>query len=525
MDARAGNPYTLAVTRGPDEDRTLPAAPADGRPVVAIAGATGFVGAALREALTPRFRVIGLTRSPLRASRHADDPDVEWRHCDLFSLLQVEQALEGVDYAIYLVHSMLPSARLVQADFRDLDLILADNFARAAEKNGVRQLLYLGGLLPEGEAPSPHLVSRHEVERTLADRSVPLTALRAGLVVGPGGSSLRILLNLVRRLPVMLLPRWTQATSRPVAVADVTRAMLDCIGDPDAFGRTYDLGGPEELSYADLLTRTARALDVRRRLVPLPVLSPRLSTLWVSLVSGASLALVGPLIESLRHSLRVRDNPVQRRLLPEATGFDEALRDSVDAEGRPLPNPRRELLPLEHRKIRQDRFVRSVQRMPLPGGRTARWVADEYMRWLPRFVWPFLRATVAEGRAVRFALLGLRRWPLLELTLAPDRSRPDRQLFYITGGLLVRDADRPDNPGRFEFREVLDRSAIIAAIHDFRPALPWHVYQWTQAVVHLIVMRGFARHLGRTPPALAPGDAPADAGGAPADEARPPAGP
>jgi len=476
------------------------------KPVVAIAGATGFVGAALREVLVPRFQVIGLTRSPVRAEAQADDPDVSWRHCDLYSLLDVEQALEGVDFAIYLVHSMLPSARLVQASFEDLDVILADNFARAAEKNGVRQILYLGGLRPDDadEETSAHLASRLEVEETLGARGVPLTALRAGVVVGPGGSSLRILLNLVRRLPVMLLPKWTRSKSQPIAVEDVERAVLECLGNEETFGRAYDIGGPEKLTYAEMIARAARALGKRRWLFPVPFLSPGLSRLWVSVVSGSPMALAGPLVESLKHSLTVRPNPVQEALLPEATSFDEALRRSIDDEGRPLPNPRKALRPLEQRSLRRAKTVQSVQRMPLPRGRDAEWVAFEYMRWLPRFVWPLLQADVSDDGVVRFFLFGIRAWSLLELTYVPERSEADRQLFYITGGLLARGPGEQveGSPGRFEFREVLGGGAMIAAIHDFRPALPWYVYEWTQALVHLWVMRGFRRHLSHVPAAL-----------------------
>ncbi|HJL27639.1 MAG TPA: NAD(P)H-binding protein [Polyangiaceae bacterium LLY-WYZ-15_(1-7)] len=146
------------------------------RPTLALAGASGFVGSALRRALADEYRLVGLSRRPRRS------PDTEWRVCDLYSLLDVEQALAGCDVALYLVHSMLPSARLTQGSFADLDLVLADNFARAAAKAGVKHIVYLGGLvpdLPEAEL-SAHLRSRLEVERALGAHGVPVTALRAG---------------------------------------------------------------------------------------------------------------------------------------------------------------------------------------------------------------------------------------------------------------------------------------------------------------------------------------------------------
>src|SRR5690606_19576051 len=131
-----------------------------------------------------------------------------WVQADLFSLLEVERALEGADVALYLVHSMIASAELTQGSFADFDLILADNFARAAKSRGVRHILYVGGLIPEGERLSRHLESRLEVEQTLRAQGVPVTALRASIIIGPAGSSLRMVENLVRRLPVMITPAW-----------------------------------------------------------------------------------------------------------------------------------------------------------------------------------------------------------------------------------------------------------------------------------------------------------------------------
>ena len=159
------------------------------RKTIVIAGATGFVGRALAPALAPTARVIGLSRG----ARTPDSVYAEWRACDLFSLLDAEHALEGADVAFYLVHSMMPSAHLTQGHFRDLDLVCADNFARAAKSRGVRQIIYLGGLVPEGGALSPHLESRLEVERALGAYGVPVTSLRAGLVIGAGGSSFAML--------------------------------------------------------------------------------------------------------------------------------------------------------------------------------------------------------------------------------------------------------------------------------------------------------------------------------------------
>jgi len=462
------------------------------RSTIAIAGASGFVGSALTRALSEEHRVIGLSRRE-RPSRDG----VEWRACDLYSLLDVEQALEGCDFAIYLVHSMLPSARLTQASFDDLDLILADNFARAAAAQGVKQILYLGGLIP-GDDPtlSPHLASRLEVERTLGAYGVPVTALRAGLVVGAGGSSLHILTKLVRRLPLMVLPRWTSSPTQPIALVDVVRAVQRVLEAPSEHVGAFDIGGPDVMSYREMMQRTARVLGKDRYMTPVPLLTPRLSTLWVSMVTGMPRALVGPLVRSLEHEMVAGDNHLIRWLADGALSFEQALEQALFDESTPA-KPRLANRRTDKTRMRAARTVRSVQRLPRPIRATARWVAHEYVRWLPSMPLPGLRCTT-EGPVVRFYALWMRT-PLLALRLDDERSSADRALFYITGGLLAR-TDGP-RPGRLEFRLTPDERSVLAAVHDFSPTLPWYVYEYTQAIGHLMVMYLFGRHLahGATP--------------------------
>lgn len=476
--------------------RRIPGASSEARrPRIAVAGASGFVGRALLPGLSVRGDVVALTRVAPAASTGP----VTWRRCDLFSVRETELALEGADHAFYLVHSMMPSARLTQARFGDLDLLLADNFARAAARAGVRQIVYLGGLIPAGEHLSEHLRSRLEVEAALASRGVPLTVLRAGLVVGAEGSSFQMLLRLVRRLPFMICPRWTQNLTQPIALEDAVTLLLRVLGDPACFGGTYEIGGPEVMTYRDMIVRTATVLGLRRRTVPVPFLSTRLSRLWVSAVTGTPRALVTPLVESLEHSMVAGERRLQEQAALDGLPFDEAVRRAVAAQATAPPEsadaPRR-ILRRERRRLREASEVRSVQRLPLPPGRDAAFVAKEYVAWLPRFVWPFLGVSAeARGRTVfRLRPFGL---VLLVLRAVPDRSTTDRVLFRIEGGSLVD--GRGERNGRLEFREVLGGSAILAAIHDYRPRLPWWLYNATQALVHLVVMKGFGRHLARAP--------------------------
>jgi len=463
------------------------------RPTVAIAGATGFVGTAVREALRPDYDLIGLTRSPVRAEENANSSArEEWRHCDLFDPYAVRDGLAGADYAIYLVHSMLPSARLTQGQVADLDLLQADNFARAAEVQEVEQILYLGALVPEDVADLPFPLRRRlEVERALGSTSVPLTTLRAGLVVGGGGTWLRLLLNLVRRLPAMILPSWTRAETQPIFLQDLVRGLKKSLANPDTYGATYDVGGPDVMSYREMLLRTADVLGLQRWTTTVPMESPRLSKLWVWLFGSVPWALVTPIVDSLRYQTQVRPNEMQTWLVQDALSFEEALEASVDARGRPLPNPRDALRDREDEVIRDQSVARSVQRMPCPPDFTAHDVANEYLRWLPRLGWPLLQVRVEHGRKAHFELRP-GGWTLLTLRYVPDRSPEGRQLFFVTDGLLVGERERF---GRLEFRRVLDGEAVLAAVHDFSPRLPWYVYNSTQALVHLGVMWRFRRHL------------------------------
>jgi uncharacterized protein YbjT (DUF2867 family) len=454
-----------------------------------VAGASGFVGRALLRALAPDFEVVALGRG--RPDEGAAAAPVSWRRCDLFSLRETEEALAGVDVAVYLVHSMMPSTRLTQARFEDLDLLLADNFGRAAARCGVARIVYLGGLVPHDAAElSAHLASRLEVERALGAHGTPVAALRAGLVVGAGGSSLRILVRLVRRLPVMLCPRWTSTLSQPIALADTVALLRAAITLPEAAGRVCEIGGPDVLSYREMMQATARVLGLRRWMFPVPFFSPGLSRLWVSLVTGTPLALVRPLVESLRHEMCAEDRWLQQRIGLEGERFERALAEAVAAP-EPAPTPGR-------RRVASR--ARSVQRLPLPPGWNADAVAQAYLAWLPRFLRPLLRVSVDEGRCAIRTRGSVR--TLLELEQRRDRSGPDRALFEVGGGELVQRGAEP--AGRLEFRATPGGGSVIAAVHDFAPRLPWWLYVLTQAQAHRLVMRCFARHLARRERALAP---------------------
>ncbi len=478
-------------------------APAQGSPVapkqpkkrIVIAGASGFVGSHLIEAFGKTHELIGLTRSEARAMDREDRSPIQWVLCDLYSLREVRECLQGADLAIYLVHSMLPSSRLTQATFEDLDWILADNFARAAAENEVRQIVYLGGLIPEETRLSPHLRSRLEVERTLAAYGTPVTALRAGIVVGAGGSSLSMLVNLVGRLPVMLLPSWTESRTQPIAVRDLIRAFQEVLDAPRYFGQALDVGGPEVMSYRELIQTTARVMGKKRWLIPLPIFSARLSTLWIRLITGAPQALVRPLIESLRHEMVARPNPLLEEIQPNSTPFATALRDALRGGKEARKNAGMDRIRRnDQSKLKSESRVKSIQRLQRPETMRATEVSEEYFRWLNRRLRPFVRVEVNGQGDATFRIPVLKR-PLLKLSYHSGLSSPDRRLYYITDGLLVRQSG--NRRARFEFRDTPDNPATLCAIHDFLPKIPWAFYKWTQAKVHLLVMSAFRRHLDR----------------------------
>lgn len=469
------------------------------KPLIAIAGASGFVGSQLRRALQSDFRLRGLTRSASVSNLTGEDRSTDWVHCDLFSLPQVEEALRGASIAIYLVHSMMPSSRLVQAHFRDLDLLLADNFGRAARSAGLSQIIYLGGLLPDStDNLSPHLQSRREVEEVLRQSGVPVTVLRAGLIVGPGGSSTRMLIKLVGRLPVMILPKWTQSLTQSIDVRDVIEAFQFVLRESELTGGTYDLAGHPLMTYEQMIHSTGEVMGRRSRAIKLPVNCIRLSRLWVQMISGVSGQLVNPLLESLTYDLQAKPNPILRRLEEQGTvPFASSIQSALDDTGQPATHPRKAAHQMDRKIIRRAKRVRSVQRLPLPEGWDAEAVIEAYGDWLTKAFHNLIRVNKTDAGILLFRF-PFGRLVLLELTPTPQsRKGTLRRAYYISGGLL---SIQVDPPGRLEFRIVPQINRVVAALHGYAPRLPWWIYFWTQAKVHLWVMKAFSRHLAKINP-------------------------
>ncbi len=329
-DSNPGAPAGPPRPRDPavPEHRAAP----DALPVF-VTGATGYIGGRLvPRLLAAGYRVRCLARNPkkLESRPWADQPGVEIVAGDVDDQQSLERAMAGCGAAYYLVHSMVA----VGSEYAEHDRRLARNFAAAAERAGCTRILYLGGLGETGAGLSEHLESRREVEAELAAGSVPVTVLRAAMIIGAGSASFEILRYLVERLPVMITPRWVRTECQPIAVRNVLHYLVEALAVPATTGRTLDIGGPEILSYRDLMHTMARAAGLRRRIIlPVPVLTPRLSSAWIHLVTPLSHRIARPLAEGLRNRVVCRDDDatalMPQRLLTTQEAIDESLKASA----------------------------------------------------------------------------------------------------------------------------------------------------------------------------------------------------
>ncbi|GAB2467761.1 SDR family oxidoreductase [Streptomyces incanus] len=477
-----------------------------------VTGASGYIGGRLvPELLRAGHRVRCLARSPGKLRDHPWAGDAETVRGDVTDPGSVAAALRGIDVAYYLVHALGTGS-----GFEETDRQAARTFAEEARAAGVRRIVYLGGLTPRGvpeRSLSPHLRSRAEVGRIFLDGPVPATVLRAAVVIGSGSASFEMLRYLTERLPVMVTPSWVHTRIQPVAVRDVLRYLVGSAGMPADVDRAFDVGGPDVLTYLEMMRRYAVVAGLRRRLVmSVPVLTPGLSSHWIGLVTPVPASLARPLTESLRHEVVCHEHDIAR-YVPDAPGsplpFDEALAlalrrvreaqvatrwSSASPPGTPSdplptdPDWAGGSLYHDERQMPVDASVESLWKVIEGIGGDNGWysfpLAWAVRGWLDRFVGGVgLRRGRRDAERLRIGD-SLDFWRVEEIE--PGRLLRLRAEMRLPGLAWLEMYADTDDEGRTCYRQR-------ALFHP--RGLPGHAYWWSVAPFHAVVFGGMARNI------------------------------
>ncbi|MGS0657775.1 NmrA family protein, partial [Staphylococcus arlettae] len=410
----------------------------------------------------------------------SNEHNVTWKAADLFDLNEITEVMEDIDIAIYLVHSMMPSAKLTQASFEDMDALLADNFAKAASYNKVQHIVFMSGLIPNTNELSPHLRSRLECEQILGSYGVPVSTLRAGLIIGSKGSSYSILKKLVERLPGLLLPKWAYNTTLPVAIDDVIDGLYKIVERNPNENESIDIGGPSHMTYKDLFKQTAEVLDKRLPTIDLPIIPIWLSKYWVKLISGVPKEMVYPLMDSLIHDMIRNDENIVKDISIGKIDYKESVRNALEEETKTQKKGK------SSRKG-DIKDVRAISRVVLPKDVNMIQLAESYANFLNRITLNVVNSDFNEDNfTISVPCLNK---DLLLLSKDFKASNNERILYRIVGGDFALDSDGGN--ARLEFRRLPNSDACIIALQEYEPTLPWWVYKYTQAKVHKSVMNLF----------------------------------
>ncbi|MEE1758556.1 SDR family oxidoreductase [Streptomyces sp. SP18BB07] len=489
-----------------------------------VTGATGYIGGRLvPELLDAGYAVRCLARSPGKLRDHPWAGRVEVVRGDVTDGESVGAAMEGVDVAYYLVHA-LGTGR----GFEETDRRAAEIFGEQARAAGVRRIVYLGGLtpagVPEGEL-SPHLRSRAEVGRVLLASGVPTAVLRAAVIIGSGSVSFEMLRHLTERLPVMVTPSWVRTRIQPIAVRDVLRLLVGCARLPDDVNRTFDIGGPDVVTYEQMMRRYAAVAELPKRvIVPVPPLTPRLSSLWVGLVTPVPGGLARPLVESLKHEVVCGERDIVRYVPdpPEGpVGLDRAialaLRRVRDADvatrwsSASTPRVPSDPLPTDPAwaggSLYEDRRERAVAASPQALWRVVEAIGGENGWYSSPLAWSL------RGWADRLVGgVGLRRGRRDATRLRIGDSLDFWRVEEIEPGRLLRLRAEMRLPGLAWLEMTVDRDEEGRTVYRqralFHPhGLAGHAYWWGVAPFHAAVFGGMARNIAAAAEAEAQTDA------------------
>ncbi|MDW4040903.1 NAD-dependent epimerase/dehydratase family protein [Staphylococcus saprophyticus] len=444
---------------------------------ILLTGASGYIGSHLMNKLKDNYEIIAISRN---IENKSNEHNVTWKAADLFDLNEITEVMEDIDIAIYLVHSMMPSAKLTQASFEDMDALLADNFAKAASYNKVQHIVFMSGLIPNTNELSPHLRSRLECEQILGSYGVPVSTLRAGLIIGSKGSSYPILKKLVERLPGLLLPKWAYNTTLPVAIDDVIDGLYKIVERNPNENESIDIGGPSHMTYKDLFKQTAEVLDKRLPTIDLPIIPIWLSKYWVKLISGVPKEMVYPLMDSLIHDMIRNDENIVKDISIGKIDYKESVRNALEEETKTQKKGK------SSRKG-DIKDVRAISRVVLPKDVNMIQLAESYANFLNRITLNVVNSDFNEDNfTISVPFLNK---DLLLLSKDFKDSNNERILYRIVGGDFALDSDGGN--ARLEFRRLPNSDACIIALQEYEPTLPWWVYKYTQAKVHKSVMNLF----------------------------------
>ena len=432
---------------------------------IAIIGASGFVGSALLNKLN--HEIIALSRKEVLLEPRKN---VTWKKCDLFSLSETIDSLKGVDVVIYLVHSMSPINKLAQGDFLDYDLLLADNVKIACEKNNIKQIIYLSGIMPEKNL-SKHLKSRKEVEDIF--KNLNFSILRAGMIIGDQGSSFSILKNLINNLLILIIPKWGNNKTQVVSLNDVTYQINKSIENETRFKKIYNLTSGETLTYKDLIKRCSKFYNKKRIIFSVPINIISISKYWVSYFGNSSIELVSPLLESLKHDIIANNNILISKK-------EKSLEDI-------LINIKKINKPVKFKKEKEMNDVRSIQRVKITKNCSIRKLSLTYFNWINSKFLGIIRVKRKKD-IFTFKLFFIN---LISLKLIKEKSNSKRDIFFIIDGLLVKRKDH----GWIEIRKI--QNNFLFSLHDFSPSLPWFIYKNFQALIHLFVMNTFMKSINK----------------------------
>ena len=303
-----------------------PDRPADTRPLHVVFGASGYIGSNLVPELLRTGRRVRATARNIEVLEGRGWHGAELARADALDPATLPAALAGADVAYYLVHSMAAGS-----NFAAIDRVAAENFAHAAAAAGVRRIVYLGGLIPPNPR-SRHLQSRAETGDVLRQGPVPVTEVRAGMIIGPGSAAYEVIRDLVNHLPIMITPSWVQSVSTPIALPDLLAYLIAVAELPEAQGRILDAGGPEAVTYDQIMRCYGRLVGRQPRILAVPVLTPRLSSYWLRFVTSVPTSVAKALVEGLEHDF-VADDAQLRALVPRRLmGLEESIRAAIEAD-------------------------------------------------------------------------------------------------------------------------------------------------------------------------------------------------